>query len=59
MQNHAGLIRRLYQLNIPNQLILLIDNLYKNAVSSVKWNNQTSDTFKIEQGEGKVWDIIC
>ena len=47
---HAGLIRRLYQLNIPNQLILLIDNLYKNAVSSVKWNNQTSDTFKKEQG---------
>jgi hypothetical protein len=29
---------------------LLIDNLYKNAVSSVKWNNQTSDTFKMEQG---------
>ncbi|VDI36427.1 Hypothetical predicted protein [Mytilus galloprovincialis] len=47
---HAGLIRRLYQMKIPEQSILIIDNLYKNAVSCVKWNNQISDTFRIEQG---------
>ncbi|CAC5391080.1 unnamed protein product [Mytilus coruscus] len=47
---HAGLIRRLYQKKIPEQSILIIDNLYKNAVSCVKWNNQISDTFRIEQG---------
>ncbi|CAC5418944.1 unnamed protein product [Mytilus coruscus] len=47
---HAGLVRRLYQMKIPEQSILIIDNLYKNAVSCVSWNNEISDTFRIEQG---------
>ena len=37
-------------MKIPEQSILIIDNLYKNAVSCVKWYNQISDTFRIEQG---------
>ncbi|CAC5384017.1 unnamed protein product [Mytilus coruscus] len=48
--NHAGLIRRLCQMKFPEQSILIIDNLYKNAVSCVKWKNQISDTLRIEQG---------
>ena len=47
---HANLIRKLYHLGIPEQIILLIDSLYRNAVSSVKWNGSTSDPFVIEQG---------
>ncbi|CAG2232446.1 unnamed protein product [Mytilus edulis] len=48
---HANLIKRLHQYGFSNQSILLIDNLYQNAVSYVKWDNSFSeDFFKIEQG---------
>ncbi|CAC5378527.1 unnamed protein product [Mytilus coruscus] len=53
---HAELIRRLYQMKIPEQSILIIDNLYKNAVSCVRWSNQISDTFRIEQDLRQVAD---
>ncbi|CAG2193652.1 unnamed protein product [Mytilus edulis] len=51
---HANLIKRLHQYGFSNQSILLIDNLYQNAVSYVKWDNSFSEDFfkhaKIEQG---------
>ncbi|CAC5416673.1 unnamed protein product [Mytilus coruscus] len=37
-------------MKIPEQSILIIYNLYKNVVSCVRWNNQISDIFRIEQG---------
>ncbi|VDI14252.1 Hypothetical predicted protein [Mytilus galloprovincialis] len=47
---HSNLIRRLYQAGISDQSIILIDSLYKNATSCVKWRNNTSQMFEIEQG---------
>lgn len=47
---HSNLIRRLYQAGISDQSIILIDSLYKNATSCVKWRNNTSQIFEIEQG---------
>ncbi|VDI19068.1 Hypothetical predicted protein [Mytilus galloprovincialis] len=46
---HSNLIRRLYQAGISDQSIILIDSLYKNATSCVKWRNNTSQMFEIEQ----------
>ena len=47
---HANLIRRLFQIGISKQSILMINSLYQNAVSCIKWNNHMSNTiFKIEQ----------
>lgn len=48
---HANLIRRLHQYEFSKQSILLINSLYENAVSHIKWKNQMSEqNFKIEQG---------
>ena len=45
---HANLIRRLFQIGISKQSILMIKSLYQNAVSCIKWNNHMSNTiFKI------------
>jgi hypothetical protein len=35
---HANLIRRLFQIGISKQSILLLQNLYQNAKSYIKWN---------------------
>jgi hypothetical protein len=48
---HANLIRRLHQYEFSDQSILLINSLYENAVSHIKWKNLMSEqNFKIEQG---------
>ncbi|XP_063404736.1 uncharacterized protein LOC134688195 [Mytilus trossulus] len=47
---HTNLIRKLYHLGISEQCILMIDNLYKDATSKIKWKGNTSDAFNIEQG---------
>ena len=48
---HANLIRRLHQYEFSDQSILLINSLYENAVSHIKWKNLMSkQNFKIEQG---------
>ncbi|XP_063431742.1 uncharacterized protein LOC134714431 [Mytilus trossulus] len=47
---HSNLIRRLYQTGISDQSIILIDSLYKNATSCIKWGNKTSAILEIEQG---------
>jgi hypothetical protein len=47
---HANLIRRLFQIGISKQSILMINSVYQNAAFCMKWNNQMSNTmFKIEQ----------
>lgn len=47
---HANLIRRLFQTGFTYQSILMIESLYDNATSCVKWKGQFSEKFKIEQG---------
>jgi hypothetical protein len=48
---HANLIRILFQIGISKQSILLLQNLYQNAKSYIKWNGQISEEFFIiEQG---------
>ena len=47
---HANLFRRLSQIGISEQSILLLQNLYSNASSCVKWNGELSEQFIIEQG---------
>jgi hypothetical protein len=48
---HANLIRRLHHYELSEQSILLINSLYENAVSHIKWKNLMSEqNFKIEQG---------
>ena len=52
---HANLIRRLFQIGISKQSILLLQNLYQNAKSYIKWNGQISEEFFIiEQGVRQV-----
>ncbi|CAC5359515.1 unnamed protein product [Mytilus coruscus] len=47
---HTNLIRELYHMGISEQCILLIDNLYKEATTKIKWKGQISGAFDIEQG---------
>ena len=47
---HNNLIRKLFHMGLSAQNILMIDQLYKDATSKVKWKNQSSETFPIEQG---------
>ncbi|CAC5418774.1 unnamed protein product [Mytilus coruscus] len=47
---HTNLIRKLYYLGISEQCILMIDNLYRDATSKIKWKGNTYDAFNIEQG---------
>ena len=48
---HANLLRRLYQIGFSEQSILMINMLYTNSVSCIKWGHQLSkDMFSIEQG---------
>lgn len=47
---HSHLIRKLYHIGIPKQAILLIDNIYKNAVTKVNWEGRNSEPFPINQG---------
>ena len=37
---HAILIRKLFQIGISKQSILMINSLCQNAASCIKWNNQ-------------------
>lgn len=46
----ANLIRRLYQVGFSHQSILIVQNLYRNASSCIKWNGCISTNFVIEQG---------
>jgi hypothetical protein len=46
-QHIANLIRRLFQIGISKQSILLLPNLYQNAKSCIKWNSQISEEFFI------------
>ena len=48
---HTNLIRKLYHYRISTQSILLIDSLYRNATTKIKWKDQLSEEFKIEQGD--------
>jgi hypothetical protein len=48
---HTNLIRKLYHYRISTQSILLIDSLYRNATTKIKWKGQLSEEFKIEQGD--------
>lgn len=50
----ANLIRRLYQVGFSHQSILIVQNLYRNASSCIKWNGCISTNFVIEQGTDKV-----
>lgn len=55
---HANLIRRLFSIGILKQSILMVNSLYQNAASCIKWNNQSSNTmFKIEQGGAPSADL--
>lgn len=47
---HTNMIRKLYHYGIDDQIILMIDNLYRDAVTYVKWNGENSAPFNIEQG---------
>ena len=47
---HTNLIRKLYHYGISTQSILLIDSLYRNTTTKIKWKSQLSEEFKIEQG---------
>ncbi|VDI27647.1 Hypothetical predicted protein [Mytilus galloprovincialis] len=47
---HANLIRRLYQIGISDQSLLMIQNLYQNAATCIKWNGHLSEPFLVEQG---------
>ena len=51
---HTILIRKLYHYGISTQSILLIDSLYRNATTKIKWKGQLSEEFKIEQGADRV-----
>jgi hypothetical protein len=45
------MIRRLFQIGFSKQSITLINNLYTNASSCIKWKNQISKSMiSIEQG---------
>lgn len=56
---HAGLIGRLYQMKIPEQSILIIDNLYKNAVSCKIYINTLLDILADSGYGGKIGSISC
>ncbi|XP_063404544.1 uncharacterized protein LOC134688007 [Mytilus trossulus] len=45
---HANLIRRLYQIEISDQSLLMIQNLYHNAATCIKWNGHLSQSFLVE-----------
>jgi hypothetical protein len=46
---HGNLIRRLHQYELSEQSILLINSIYENGVSHIKWKNLMSEQhFKIE-----------
>ncbi|CAC5362716.1 unnamed protein product [Mytilus coruscus] len=48
---HANLIRCIFQIDFTEQSILLLNNLYENASSFIKWNNLMSkQMFTIDQG---------
>ena len=47
---HSNLMRRLYQIGMSDQSIIILDQLYENATSCVKWNGSISQEFNIEQG---------
>jgi hypothetical protein len=58
---HANLIRRLYLYGITKQCILMIDDLYRNATTKIKWKGEFSEGFKIEQGvrQGATLSAAC
>lgn len=59
---HSHLIRKLCHMGISKQAILMIDNLYNNAVSKINWKAQSSAPFPINQGDrqcGTVSTDLC
>jgi hypothetical protein len=40
---HANLIRKLYHYGVSKQCILMIDNLYRNATTKIKWKGEFSE----------------
>jgi len=48
--DHHHLLRRLYHLGINDNHWNLIQSFHKEGTAAVKWNNQISNHFRIEQG---------
>ena len=48
--SHDSMLRKLFSIGIEGKNWSLIQSLYQDAVSSVKWNGLLSDQFKIGQG---------
>ena len=48
--NHTSLLRKLYIAGIEGNLWNVINSLQQNAISSVKWRGELSNTFPISQG---------
>ena len=47
---HSHMLRRVYQAGIDDKHWVLIKSLHENAVSSVKWADQRSEPFDVNQG---------
>ena len=47
---HSHMLRRVYQAGIDDKHWVLIKSLHENAVSSVKWADQRSEPFEVNQG---------
>ena len=48
--NHDHLMRKLYHMGVENELWKVINNLHRNAPSSIKWGGHNSETFPINLG---------
>ncbi|CAC5401952.1 unnamed protein product [Mytilus coruscus] len=47
---HSHLMKRLYHAGIDDKHWTIIQSMYTNATSAVKWNGQTSELFNVLQG---------
>jgi hypothetical protein len=47
---HSHMLRRVYQAGIDDKHWVIIKSLHENAVSSVKWADQRSESFEVNQG---------
>jgi len=48
--NHHGLFLKLMKRQIPNKLLSLLENLFKDCLTCVKWENLYSNAFSLEFG---------
>jgi len=48
--NHHGLFLKLMKRQIPNKLLSLLENLFKDCLTCVKWKNLYSNAFSLEFG---------